>query len=79
MKKTLQWSIFVSLLLVCVMIPFMAQRASAEQMIVNGVQVSAGNTSGSNWSYDSATNTLTLDNPTFDYDTNYLAVIYSEE
>ncbi|MBE6725754.1 MAG: hypothetical protein E7576_11295 [Ruminococcaceae bacterium] len=62
MKKTLRWSVLLTLLLVCVTIPVMAQRAEAADydVWVGGVRVTDTNLSGEGWSYDPSTKTLTL-------------------
>ncbi|MBR5367028.1 MAG: carbohydrate-binding domain-containing protein, partial [Clostridia bacterium] len=62
MKKTLRWTILLSLLLVCVMIPVMAQKAEAADynIWVGTERVTDDHLSGDGWSFDPDSKTLTL-------------------
>ena len=66
MKKTLRWGILAVLLLICVMIPVTAQRASAavftedQELWIGDTQVIDSRLSGTGWSYNPSTKTLTL-------------------
>ena len=78
MKKTLRWSILVTLLLVCMIVPVMAQRTEAVDyaLWIGDSQVTDVNPSGVGWEYIPDQKTLTLDHPTI-HGLHEGAIIYS--
>ncbi len=63
MKKSLRRSVLLCLLLVCMMIPVMAQRAAAVEsygLWIGETEVTDEVTEGTGWRYDPGSNTLTL-------------------
>ena len=66
MKKSLPWSILLSLVLVCVMVFGLAPgaRAADSDLWIGDTQIDVGeNSSGTGWSWDADSRTLTLDSP----------------